>query len=202
MRCRFGERIFGGAYTWRGVFSEFYGIVGLMYYKDDTQFSAFFLAYSDKRRGETASIQRWILHSMSLLQHRSCQSQNNFPRKDKTYLSWFQIGAFPVIQVILQVSIADAEFEFFQKFLVFHKIQGVKHIKATLEKKRKERKGNHRAIFRGRVTTISNKITTIVVSQYPEYRLYFTLNVGQDFSKYFYLNALMVCTLAVSVRKY
>ena len=140
MRCRFGGRIFGGAYTWRGVFSEYYGIVGLMYYKDDTQFSAFFLAYSDKRRGETASIQRWILHSVSLLQHRSCQSQNNSPRKDKTYLSWFQNGAFPVIQVILQVSIADAEFEFFQKFLVFHKIQGVKHIKTTLEKKKERKK--------------------------------------------------------------
>ena len=26
LRCRFGGRIFGGAYTRRGVFSEFYGI--------------------------------------------------------------------------------------------------------------------------------------------------------------------------------
>ena len=25
LRCRFGGCIFGGAYTWRGVFSEFYG---------------------------------------------------------------------------------------------------------------------------------------------------------------------------------
>ena len=27
LRCRFGERIFGGAYTRKGVFSEFYGIL-------------------------------------------------------------------------------------------------------------------------------------------------------------------------------
>ena len=27
LRCRFGGRIFGGAYTRRGVFSEFYGIL-------------------------------------------------------------------------------------------------------------------------------------------------------------------------------
>ena len=26
MRYRFGRFIFGGAYTWRGLFSEFYGI--------------------------------------------------------------------------------------------------------------------------------------------------------------------------------
>ena len=26
MRCKFGGLIFGGAYTWRGLFSEFYGI--------------------------------------------------------------------------------------------------------------------------------------------------------------------------------
>ena len=26
LRCRFGGRIFGGAYTRRGIFSEFYGI--------------------------------------------------------------------------------------------------------------------------------------------------------------------------------
>ena len=26
LRYRFGELIFGGAYTWRGLFSEFYGI--------------------------------------------------------------------------------------------------------------------------------------------------------------------------------
>ena len=25
LRFRFGELIFGGAYTWRGLFSEFYG---------------------------------------------------------------------------------------------------------------------------------------------------------------------------------
>ena len=25
LRYRFGELIFGGAYTWRGLFSEFYG---------------------------------------------------------------------------------------------------------------------------------------------------------------------------------
>ena len=27
MRYRFGGLIFGGAYTWRGLFSEFYGII-------------------------------------------------------------------------------------------------------------------------------------------------------------------------------
>ena len=26
LRYRFGRLIFGGAYTWRGIFSEFYGI--------------------------------------------------------------------------------------------------------------------------------------------------------------------------------
>ena len=26
LRCRFGGLIFGGAYTWRGLLSEFYGI--------------------------------------------------------------------------------------------------------------------------------------------------------------------------------
>ena len=25
LRCQFGALIFGGAYTWRGLFSEFYG---------------------------------------------------------------------------------------------------------------------------------------------------------------------------------
>jgi len=29
LRYRFGGLIFGGAYTWRGLFSEFYGIVGV-----------------------------------------------------------------------------------------------------------------------------------------------------------------------------
>ena len=29
LRCRFGGLIFGGAYTWRGLFSEFYGILTL-----------------------------------------------------------------------------------------------------------------------------------------------------------------------------
>ena len=27
LRCRFGGLIFGGAYTWRGLFSEFYGML-------------------------------------------------------------------------------------------------------------------------------------------------------------------------------
>ena len=30
MRCEFGGLIFGGAYTWRGLFSEFYGILQKM----------------------------------------------------------------------------------------------------------------------------------------------------------------------------
>ena len=30
LRYRFGELIFGGAYTWRGLFSEFYGMVCAM----------------------------------------------------------------------------------------------------------------------------------------------------------------------------
>ena len=29
LRYEFGGLIFGGAYTWRGLFSEFYGILGL-----------------------------------------------------------------------------------------------------------------------------------------------------------------------------
>ena len=29
MRYRFGGLIFGGAYTWRGLFSEFYGILSI-----------------------------------------------------------------------------------------------------------------------------------------------------------------------------
>ena len=30
LRYRFGELIFGGAYTWRGLFSEFYGMLCAM----------------------------------------------------------------------------------------------------------------------------------------------------------------------------
>ena len=30
MRYEFGGLIFGGAYTWRGLFSEFYGIIELI----------------------------------------------------------------------------------------------------------------------------------------------------------------------------
>ena len=34
LRYRFGGLIFGGAYTWRGLFSEFYGIIHSKYFPD------------------------------------------------------------------------------------------------------------------------------------------------------------------------
>ena len=33
LHYEFGGLIFGGAYTWRGLFSEFYGIFSLICYK-------------------------------------------------------------------------------------------------------------------------------------------------------------------------
>ena len=36
LRYRFGGLIFGGAYTWRGLFSEFYGsFLSLLYFVND-----------------------------------------------------------------------------------------------------------------------------------------------------------------------
>ena len=37
MRYDFGELIFGGAYTWRGLFSEFYGILSVFEMSDSLE---------------------------------------------------------------------------------------------------------------------------------------------------------------------
>ena len=44
LRCEFGRLIFGGAYTWRGLFSEFYGIhPPLLFHKQNEYFLYVFI---------------------------------------------------------------------------------------------------------------------------------------------------------------
>lgn len=41
-------------------------------------------------------------------------------------------GTFPVIEVILQISVSYAKLELLQEHLILHEIQGIEHIKAFL----------------------------------------------------------------------
>ena len=54
LRYRFGRLIFGGAYTWRGLFSEFYGIIcdwnTTMGYSKHELFVLFYFIASKKQR--------------------------------------------------------------------------------------------------------------------------------------------------------
>ena len=54
LRYRFGRLIFGGAYTWRGLFSEFYGIIcdwnTTMGYSKYELFVLFYFIASKKQR--------------------------------------------------------------------------------------------------------------------------------------------------------
>lgn len=49
-----------------------------------------------------------------------------------TYLFWLHCGAFPVVEIVLQIAIANSKFEFFQELLIIHQIQGIKHVKPHL----------------------------------------------------------------------
>ena len=54
---------------------------------------------------------------------------------DYSYLMWFHAFTAPVVQVVLQVAITDAELELLQEWLVLHQVQGVEHIKTILKYK-------------------------------------------------------------------
>ncbi|KAG8139863.1 hypothetical protein E2320_002627 [Naja naja] len=68
-------------------------------------------------------------------QHFSCYLSNlTCKRQGFTHLFCSHAGAFPIVEVILQVSITNSKFQLFQEGLVFHKIQGIENIKTLLQK--------------------------------------------------------------------
>ena len=52
--------------------------------------------------------------------------------RDNTGLFWRDLGTLPVVKIILQIAVPDAELEFLQELLVFHQIKRVEHVEATL----------------------------------------------------------------------
>ena len=59
-------------------------------------------------------------------------TRNTESLQNKTNLLGAHRRALPVVQIVLQVSIADSKLEVFQEAFIFHQIQSVEYIKIVL----------------------------------------------------------------------